>query len=97
MAEMTDNTSAGRFRCVQCGQVDRPGWIGPGPAWIAVFLWLGATVAWVIAWYAPGVMVAVWVLLLAALIYTLWYFAQRERACRHCGARELEPDRGSAT
>lgn len=85
-----------RVRCLSCGQVDAPTRVGPGPGWLAAGLWLLAAAFWAAAWYLPLLNWGFWATLLAALIYTLWYFAKREEACRHCGARTVEPHAGAA-
>jgi 4-hydroxybenzoate polyprenyltransferase len=75
--------------CVRCGRVDSPIRVGPGPGWLAILLWASAAALWT----AGMALQRVWVgylaapVFLGALIYTLWYFYRREKACRHCGAR----------
>lgn len=90
MARQAHNTPAS-VRCLECGKVDAPERSRTGAAWPAVALWVGVAVAWVVGWYWPAFNILFWVVLLAALVYTLWYFARREEACRHCGGRSLEP------
>lgn len=89
MIEQTDNDPARGPSCVQCGHVDSPINVGPGPGWLALILW-GAAAAF---WTLGMVLQSIWIgylaapVFLAALVYTLWYFYRREKACRHCGAR----------
>lgn len=89
------NNPDDRLRCVSCGQVDVPEAVPVSPAWIALALW--ATVG--IVWAVDFVVTTSWLAFLAAIlffvafVYTLWYFYRREKACRHCGSRELEPGR----
>lgn len=80
-----------QFRCLSCGQVDVPTRVGPAPGWISIALWVLSAAMWTLSYWWPFFVVAFWVALLAALIFTLWYFAKREAACRHCGARRIEP------
>lgn len=95
MAEDVHNAPA-RVRCLSCGHVDAPTRVGPGPGWIAVALWLLTAVFWMLASFWEPFGVGFLVTLFIALVYTLWYFAKREKACRHCGARGVEPDPGTA-
>ena len=90
------NNTEERLRCVSCGEVDVPASVPVGPGWAALLLWVSAGVVW-----AVGFIFAVaWTSYLAAFVflvaflYTLWYFFRRERACRHCGARQLQPPTG---
>jgi hypothetical protein len=89
MMERTDNEALRDPGCVQCGHVDSPINIGPGPAWLALMLWGAAAALWALGM----AMQTLWVgylaapVFLGALVYTLWYFYRREKACRHCGAR----------
>jgi Flp pilus assembly protein TadB len=82
-----------RYRCAQCGQVDAPGRSLPGPAWVAIALWAGAAAVWALGatLAVPALFWVAAVIFLGALLYTLWLFFRRERACRHCGGRALEP------
>lgn len=92
---MTETADKGteRLRCTSCGRVDTPRLVRAGPGSIAIALWAAAALLWGLgyildaAW--PAFVAAV--VFLAALVYTLWYFARREQACRHCGDRRLEP------
>lgn len=102
MIEQADNDSVRGSGCVQCGHVDTPINVGPGPGWLAAGLWGAAAALWLINMLVP----ALWpghlaaAVLLAAFIYTLWYFYRREKACRHCGARwvgsSADPSAGPA-
>lgn len=84
--------NAAEQRCTECGTVDSPISVGPGPLWLAIALWASAGLIWVLGFALEvvwlGYMAAI--VLLGAFIYTLWYFFRRERACRHCGSRNLE-------
>jgi hypothetical protein len=88
MMAQADNEAMQNRACVECGHVDSPINVGPGPGWLAVILWGVAAAFWIL-----GMMLeSLWIgylaapVFLGALIYTLWYFYRRERACRHCGA-----------
>jgi hypothetical protein len=85
-----------RVRCTSCGEIDYPGVTRRGPGWLALLLWTATAAAWVAAWYGAVAMFTIvfWILLFASLVYTLWYFWKQERACRACGARELEAHAG---
>jgi 4-hydroxybenzoate polyprenyltransferase len=89
MIDQADNDAIRRPACVECGHVDSPINLGPGPGWLAVILWASAAAFWTLGMALQ----ILWVgylaapVFLAALIYTLWYFYRREKACRHCGAR----------
>lgn len=96
---MTDltNKRSDRLQCVQCGQVDAPRVAGAAPGWIAISLWVAATLLFGLP-YLLGVAWPIWLaaaVFLVALVYTLWYFSRREKACRHCGGRQLEPVSGA--
>ena len=82
------------LRCVQCGKVDAPIRVGPGPGWLALMLWAGSALLWTLGMVlgSTGIGYLAAAVFLAALIYTLWYFYRREQACRHCGGRRLEPE-----
>lgn len=88
-----ESPAMARMRCLECGQVDRVAKVPGGPGWLALALWAGSFAAWAASWYWVAFHWLFLALLLAALLYTLWYFFQREKACRHCGARRLEPHR----
>jgi uncharacterized membrane protein len=89
MIERTDNEAVRDQACVECGHVDSPISVGPGPGWLALALWVAAAALWTLGM----VLQTLWVgylaapVFLGALIYTLWYFFKREQACRHCGVR----------
>jgi uncharacterized membrane protein len=89
MMEQTDNEAVRDQACVECGHVDSPISVGPGPGWLAVMLWGAAAALWTLGM----VLQSLWVgylaapVFLGALIYTMWYFFRREKACRHCGVR----------
>lgn len=89
MIERTDNEAVREPACVECGHVDSPISVGPGPGWLAIALWATAALLWILGM----VLQSLWVgylaapVFLGALIYTLWYFFKREKACRHCGVR----------
>lgn len=95
MNEQVDNDAVRRDGCVQCGHVDSPINVGPGPGWLAVALWGTAAVLWTLSMVLPSLWAGYLAALvfLAALVYTLWYFYRREKACRHCGARWSGPPR----
>lgn len=86
------NNTDERLRCVSCGEVDFPDTIPVGPGWLALALWAMVGVLWAVDF----VVATSWLIFVAAVaffaafLYTLWYFYRRERACRHCGARQLE-------
>lgn len=87
------NNQTQQFRCVECGQVDVPRAIAGRAGWIAIALWALSSVVWAIG-LVMGLRTVLFIglaLFLPALLYTLWYFFQREAACRHCGSRQLEP------
>lgn len=88
--------SRAEMRCTSCGAIGYPAVVRGGPGWLALFLWGGALAAWVGSWYVVALTIVFWVVLLTALIYTMWYFYKQERACRSCGSRTLEPQGGSA-
>lgn len=96
MRETTDK-EAERLRCTSCGRVDTPRLVGAGPGSIAIALWVGAALLWGLGYIldAAWPAYAAALVFLGALVYTMWYFARRERACRHCGARHLEPSGGA--
>ncbi len=89
MIEQPDNEVAREPGCVDCGHVGSPINVGPGPGWIAILLWAGAAALWVLGLAVQNIWVGYLAapVFLGALIYTLWYFYRREKACRHCGAR----------
>ncbi|MGH7475815.1 MAG: hypothetical protein ACRELD_05975 [Longimicrobiales bacterium] len=76
-------------RCLSCGSVDAPVIVRGGPGWVALMLWLLTLAFWAASWYVTALSAVFWIALLAALIYTLWYFYKKERACRSCGSRDL--------
>lgn len=87
------NKQTQQFRCAQCGQVDVPRAIAGKAGWIAIALWALSSVVWAIG-LVLGLRIVLFIglaLYLPALLYTLWYFFQKEAACRHCGSRQLEP------
>jgi len=94
----TMNNPAGSMRCVRCGQIDAPILRATKPGWLALALWALAGLIWAIgfavatAWLSYVAAVA----FLLAFLYTLRYFFQREKACRHCGGRDLEVHGGAA-
>jgi hypothetical protein len=94
----TSNNPAGSVRCSSCGRVDSPAVRSTSSGAAAVGLWAAAGAIWAIG-FALG---ATWpsfvaaVVVLVAMIYTLLYFFRRERACRHCGGRELTTAEASA-
>lgn len=87
------NNADERLRCTSCGEIDFPKPVARGPGWIALALW--ALVA--LLWAVDFVLATSWLVFVAGIVffaaftYTLWYFYRREQACRHCGARTLEP------
>lgn len=89
MIEQTDNEAARSPACAQCGHVDSPINVGPGPGWLALLLWAAAAAFWILGL----ILQSIWIgylaapVFLGALVYTLWYFYRREKACRQCGAR----------
>jgi hypothetical protein len=89
MMERTNNEAARGPACVQCGSVESPITVGPGPGWLAVMLWGAAAGFWLLGMALQSLWVGYVAapVFLAALIYTLWYFYRREKACRHCGGR----------
>lgn len=93
MDTSTGNESPGGAACVQCGRVDSPLRVGPGPGWLALLLWAAAAGLWILGM----ILEATWLtyptaaVFLGALLYTLWYFARREEVCRHCTARWQTP------
>lgn len=60
--------------------------------WVALALWALSSVVWAVGFLLTlrTVLFIGLLLYLPALLYTLWYFYQREAACRHCGGRQLE-------
>jgi purine-cytosine permease-like protein len=82
-----------KVRCASCGEVDVPDTVAGGPGWIAVALWALAALVWALgfavarAWLSYVAAIAFFI----AFVYTLWYLFRRERACRHCGGRRLDP------
>lgn len=94
MNEHADN-EVGDAACVQCGHVGSPISVGPGPGWLALMLWAAALAFWLLGLLLQSLWIGYLAapVFLGALIYTLWYFYRREKACRHCGARW--PARGS--
>lgn len=97
MTEPVNNPVDAR-RCVQCGRVDSPIAIGPGPGWLALALWAASALLWALGMLLASTALSYLTALvfLAALLYTLWYFYRREKACRHCGGRDLETGAGGA-
>lgn len=91
------NKQAQRFRCSQCGQIDVPRAVAGRAGWIAIALWALSSVVWAIGLLLTirSVLFIGLALLLPAFLYTLWYFYQREVACRHCGSRQLESADGA--
>lgn len=89
MNEQADNDTVRQDGCVQCGHVDSPISVGPGPGWLAGALWAAAAVLWTLSMVLPSLWLGYLAafVFLGALIYTLWYFYRREKACRHCGTR----------
>lgn len=85
-------TNQTQMRCVACGHVDYPRPVRRGAGWVALLLWAATAAAWVGSWYGlAGILsIVFWALLLAAMLYTIWYFSKQETACRSCGERELE-------
>lgn len=92
----TVNKQAQRFRCVQCGKLDVPRVIAGKAGWIAIALWAISSLVWAVGLLLTlrTVLFIGLALYLPALLYTLWYFYQREAACRHCGSRQLESGDG---
>lgn len=89
MVEQRDNKTVRSGACVQCGHVDSPINVGPGPGWLAVVLWGAAAAFWTLGLALQSIWIGYLAapVFLGALIYTLWYFFRREKACRHCGVR----------
>lgn len=89
MIEQPDNEAVRELACVDCGHVGSPINIGPGPGWLAIMLWATAAALWALGLGLQNIWVGYVAapVFLAALIYTLWYFYRREKACRHCGTR----------
>jgi hypothetical protein len=89
MIEQTDNEATRDRSCVECGHVGSPINVGPGPGWLALILWALAGAFWIVGMMLQSLLVGYLAapLFLGALVYTLWYFYRREKACRHCGAR----------
>lgn len=94
MMEQTDNEAVRDPGCMQCGHVGSPVNVGPGPGWLALMLWGAAAALWILGMATQtlwaGYLAAP--VFLGALVYTLWYFYRREKACRQCGARWAERD-----
>lgn len=84
------NNAAERLSCVECGSVDSPVRVGPGPGWLALAMWALAAAVWVVGLWLPWATYAAAVVFFLAFVYTLWYFYKREQACRHCGGRAFE-------
>jgi hypothetical protein len=89
MIERTDNEAGPGTACVECGHVDSPISVGPGPGWLAVALWGAAAALWTLGMVLQNLWVGYLAapVFLGALVYTMWYFYKREKACRHCGVR----------
>jgi hypothetical protein len=89
MMEPVNNEATHSRSCIQCGKVDSPINVGPGPGWLALMLWGAAAAFWILGMALQSLWIGYLAapVFLGALIYTLWYFYRREKACRHCGGR----------
>jgi len=65
MIEQPDNEAVQELACVDCGHVDSPINIGPGPGWMAIILWVAAAALWTLGMALQNI----WVGYLAAPVF----------------------------
>lgn len=70
--------------CTNCGFVGIAKRVTPGSIWLELGLWSSGLLTLI---FGIGLLI-----LLGALIYSIWRIAARYYACPSCGARNMVPD-----